>query len=278
MSIRIGVQLHPQHCSYDSLAKAAVEVDELGLDTLWTWDHFYPLYGSPGAPFGDELPPGAAKAEERHNHFEGWTLLTAFAALTKKVEIGLLVTCNSYRNPQLLADMARTVDHISHGRLILGLGSGWYEKDYQEYGYEFGTAVGRLKQLGHDIPLMLERFKNLKPQPVRSPIPIMIGGGGEKMTLRLVAKYASLWNFYGSPDEIAHKCSVIDSWCEKEGRDPKEIERSVLFLQPPSHQEADAYFEAGVRHFILGTGVPFDLSGARSLLEWRRNKLAHSRQ
>lgn len=274
MSIRIGVQLHPQHCSYDSLASAAKKADEMGVDTLWTWDHFYPLYGSPDAPFGDQLPPGAAKDEERHNHFEGWTLLTALAAITKKVDLGLLVTCNSYRNPQLLADMARTVDHISHGRLILGLGSGWYEKDYTEYGYEFGTAVGRLKQLGKDIPVMLERFKQLKPQPVRNPIPIMIGGGGEKMTLRLVAKYASLWNFYGTPDEIAHKCRVLDDWCEKEGRDPKEIERTILTLQPLTEEQADAYYAVGVRHFILGTGTPFDLSPAQTLMNWRKKKLA----
>ncbi len=274
MAIRIGVQLHPQHCSYQEIAQAAKKVDTLGVDTLWTWDHFYPLYGSPGAPMGEDVHPAIADSPLRHSHFEGWTLLTAFATLTTSVDIGLLVTCNSYRNPQLLVDMARTVDHISNGRVILGLGSGWYQKDYDEYGYDFGTAVSRLKDLDRDLPVMQERLKKLKPAPVRNPLPIMIGGGGEKMTLRMVATYAHQWNYFGTPEEMAHKMKVLDSWCEKVGRNPAEIERSILIIRPEGFDHLDAYYDVGIRHFIVGVGAPFPMDRAEQLLKWREQKLA----
>ena len=269
MSLRVGIQLHPQHCTYQALAQAAKEVDDLGFDTLWTWDHFYPLYGCEGAPNGAQLPPNAGDPKERGDHFEGWTLLTAFACLTKRVEIGMMVTCNSYRNPHLLADIYRTADHVSGGRMILGLGSGWYEKDYQEYDFDFGTAVGRLKDLEKNLPLIKARLSRLSPPPLRNPVPLIIGGGGEKLTLRLVAEHATMWNYFGTPDEMRHKISVLNEWCAKIGRDPAEIEKTILMLNPEPIEKLEQYREVGITHFIYGLGTPFDFEQAKALIKWR---------
>lgn len=178
----------------DELLQAARRCDELGVDSIFTWDHFYPLYGEADSP-NKELPP--SESPNAGSHFEGWLTLTAIACHTKKPQVGLLVGCNSYRNPELVADMARTLDHISGGRAILGLGSGWFERDYTEYGYEFGTAIGRLKDLGANLPRVKDRLKKLKPAPIQKPLPLMIGGGGEKVTLRLVGEFATMWNGFG---------------------------------------------------------------------------------
>jgi probable F420-dependent oxidoreductase len=254
MRIRVGVQLHPQHTSYAAYAEAVQQIDALGVDTIWNWDHFYPLYG-----------------ERDGAHFEGWTLLTAMATLTKQAEIGCLVTCNSYRNANLLADMARTVDHISNGRLILGLGAGWFERDYAEYGYEFGTPATRLKAFGEALPVIRERLETLNPKPIRNPMPILIGGGGEKVTLKLTAKYANMWHGFGTPEVYRHKNQVLNEWCEKIGRDPAEIER-VTATKPGQIDTLEALVEAGAQHIIMELGNPFDLSGVKELLAWRDSR------
>jgi probable F420-dependent oxidoreductase len=242
-----GIQLHPQATTMQALRRAAREADALGVDSIWTWDHFYPLYGDPDAA-----------------HFEGWTTLTAIACDTSHARIGHLVTCNSYRNPDLLADMARTVDHVSGGRLTLGLGAGWFERDYAEYGYEFGTAGDRLRHLERGLERVRARLPRLVPGPV-GDLPILVGGGGETVTLRLVATHADAWNGFGPPASWARKNAILDDWCAEVGRDPAEIERTVL-IRPEEVDQADDFVEAGATHLVVQAGDPFDLAPVERLL------------
>ncbi len=249
--IRIGVQLQPQHAAYADIRRAAAEGEEVGADIIFNWDHFYPLSGEP-----DGL------------HLECWTMLGAWAEATSEVEIGALVTCNSYRNPELLADMARTVDHISGGRLILGIGSGWFKKDYDQYGYEFGTAGGRLDALGQALPRIEARLGKLNPAPTRH-IPVLIGGGGEKKTLKLVARHADIWHGFGDVQVVERKVRILDGHCADLGRDPAEIERSVGVGEDPA-ENGQALLDLGVTLFTVSTGGPdFDMSALRRWVAWR---------
>lgn len=252
--IRVGAQMHPQHTTYAAYIEGVRQIEALGADTIWNWDHFFPLYGDP-----------------QGNHFEGWTLLTAMATHTSRAEVGCLVTCNTYRNPALLSNMAKTVDHISGGRLILGLGAGWFERDYKEYGYAFGTAGSRLKALREAIPVIKERWKVDVPPPVRSPIPICIGGGGEKVTLKIVAEQADIWNGFGPVSSFRHKNEVLNNWCREVGRDPATVERSVL-IQAGELSDLDAFVEAGANHIILGMGPPWPLGAVEQLVNWRDSR------
>jgi probable F420-dependent oxidoreductase len=253
-NIRVGVQLHPQQTTYASFADAVKRVESIGVDTIFDWDHFFPLYGEPNGP-----------------HFEGWTMLSAMAVLTTRAEVGALVTCNGYRNPNLLADMARTIDHISSGRLILGIGAGWFERDYNEYGYDFGTPASRLKALGQSLPIIQERLEKLNPPPTRH-IPILIGGGGEKVTLRLTAKYADIWNGFGPLENWQKKNQVLTDWCHKIGRDPTQIERSMAGLRPEDiPNNLNAYVDGGATHLIYGMGAPWDFASVERLVAWKEN-------
>lgn len=254
--IRVGVQMHPQHTTYASFADAVKKFDALGVDTLWDWDHFFPLYGEASGP-----------------HFESWTLLTAMATLTTHAEVGCLVTCNTYRNPALLSNMAKTVDHISGGRLILGLGAGWFERDYTEFGYEFGTPASRLAALGETLKIVKQHWEVDVPKPLRN-IPIMIGGGGEKVTLKLTAQYADMWHGFGGAEQVSHKIDILNSWCAKVGRDPNAIERCCGTRKDSSDADRDAMLKVGATHLILGMGEPWDFQAVEKLVQWRdqRNK------
>jgi probable F420-dependent oxidoreductase len=195
-------------------------------------------------------------------------MLGAWAEQTKRIQFGALVTCNSYRNPELLADMARTVDHISDGRLILGIGSGWFEKDYTKYGYEFGTARSRLDDLDAAMPRIVHRLENLDPPPTRH-IPILIGGGGEKVTLRIVAEHADIWHTFGDIETIDRKSKILDDWGVEVGRDASAIERSIG-IKPEQLGEADAFRAIGVTEFTFGINGPdYDMEPLQPWLAWR---------
>src|SRR5439155_11291931 len=179
--------------------------------------------------------------------------------------IGLLVTSNSYRNPDLLATMAGTVDHLSGGRAILGIGAGWFERDYKEYGYEFGTAGGRLRALEANLLRIRTRLAKLNPQPL-GQVPILIGGGGERVTLRLVAQYADMWNSFGPVENWKRKNAVLDEWCEKSGRDPAAIERTCS-ISVEDLESVDEFVDAGAQMLILRGAAPFPDKPLAQLVE-----------
>jgi probable F420-dependent oxidoreductase len=250
--VRIALQLQPQHAEYRDIRRAVAQGEEIGVDVIYNWDHFFPLRGDPDG-----------------KHFECWTMLGAWAEATERVEFGALVTCNSYRNPELLADMSRTIDHMSGGRFILGIGAGWFRKDYDEYGYEFGKTPGyRLSDLAQALPRIENRLNRLNPPPSRK-IPVLIGGGGEQKTLRLVAKHADVWHSFGDQATFAHKSSVLDRRCAEIGRDPAAIERSIGI---PARQPelGDEFVRLGARQITLGfSGPDYDLAPVPEWLAWR---------
>jgi len=255
--VRIGVQLQPQHADYPQIRDAVRRAEDLGVDVVFNWDHFYPLSGDPDG-----------------KHFECWTMLGAWAEQTSRVEIGALVTCNSYRNPDLLADMARTVDHMSGGRLILGIGAGWKQKDYDQFGYEFGTPGTRIADLAQALPRIKARLAAGNPAPTRQ-IPVLVGGGGERKTLRVVAEHADVWHSFGDVEELRRKSAILDEHGAAVGRDTGAlVERSVGVGAPPE-AVADDLLAAGVTLFTVGTGGPdYDLSLAERWVRWRDERAA----
>src|SRR3954452_18799226 len=168
------------------------------------------------------------------------------AADTSHAQLGTLVTCLPYRNVDLLADIARTVDNISGGRLYLGVGAGWFQRDLDEYGYEFGTVGSRITAFAHALPRLTARLAKLTP-PAAGQLPLLIGGSGETRTLRLVAEHADAWNTFGPASNFAQKSAVLDQRCAEIGRDPSEIERTVL-TDVREAGSLDGYAEAGADH------------------------------
>ncbi len=256
--VRIAVQIAPQHAPYETIRGVAAALEDLGVDVLFNWDHFFPLSG-----------------ERDGLHFESWTMLAALAEQTSHVEIGALVNCNSYRNPNLQADMARTIDHISakggRGRFILGIGSGWFQRDYDEYGFEFGTAGGRLDALAANLPVIEQRWSRLNPPPTRK-IPVLIGGGGEKKTLRMVAKHADIWHSFSDASTLERKLGILAEHGRAVGRDISEIEISVD-ISDSTVAEVEQRHDLGATLFTIGiSGPDYDLAAVRTWLSWRDAK------
>ena len=256
--IRIAAQLHPQQGDYPQLRDAAIRAEELGYDIAYNWDHFFPLYGNRDGP-----------------HLECWTVLAGWAEATSTIEIGPLVTCITYRNPHLLADIARTVDRISGGRVVLGIGAGWNRRDYAEYGYEFDTMGGRIQAMGEAIPEIQRRLAVLNPPPVR-PMPLLIAGTGERRTLKLVAQYADAWHaaFPDRPEDLESPVAALRRWCDDVGRDPADIEWGVG-VEPEDIErflarDAAVYVEMGFSQFTLGfNGPSWPVDGGVPFLSWR---------
>jgi len=200
-------------------------------------------------------------------------MLAAIAEQTSRVEFGALVNCNSYRNADLQADMARTIDHISAhdtgvGRFIFGTGSGWFERDYDEYGYTFGTVGERLDALAENLPRVEARWAKLNPPPTRH-IPVLIGGGGEKKTLKIVAKHADIWHSFSDGDTLRRKLGILGEHCDAVGRDIRDIEISTE-LRARTEADADEQLEIGTTLFTLGiSGPDYDLAPVKKWISWR---------
>lgn len=297
-SLKLGALCWSQHTDWPTLLRTGQHLDHLGFDTLWTWDHLYPIIGSPEGPI-----------------YEGYLTLAAWAQATQRIRLGLMVGANPFRNPALVAKMVTTLDHISNGRAILGIGGAWFETEFRAFGYEFGATPGeRLRWLGEALPIMRAMLRGEEPTiegdryavrqvrndppPIQPQLPILVGGGGEKVTLRLVARHADMNNVGGGFDSVKHKEEVLLQHCADVGRDPAEIERTAsmgpiiirdtaeeahavlrdIFARnggakvwqgrapeeqpsgPPERvaEELARYLDIGYRHLVVGFPSPYD--------------------
>ena len=248
--VRLGVLLWNQATDWPAYESAARKLDELGYEHIWAWDHVYAIFGDPYQPI-----------------FEGWTTLAAWAKVTKRVRLGLLVGANTFRNPGLVAKIVATLDHVSEGRAILGIGGAWFELEHEAHGIEFGSGFGqRLDWLDESVGAMRKlldgetvtssagkyEFRELRhaPVPVQRHLPIMIGGSGERKTLRTVARYADMWNGMGELDTVRHKVEVLKRHCDEVGRDVGQIE-FTLGCKPiirDAERDARRLFESQMEH------------------------------
>jgi alkanesulfonate monooxygenase SsuD/methylene tetrahydromethanopterin reductase-like flavin-dependent oxidoreductase (luciferase family) len=289
--IKVGVLPWGQQTDWPSLLQVGKWADELGYDSLWTWDHLYPIQGDWRGPI-----------------FEGYMTLAGWAGVTSRVTLGLMVGANPFRNPALTAKMATTLDHMSNGRAILGIGGAWFEREHVAYGLDFGSGFGeRLDWLDEAVEVMRAmaggeeatargpryKVKGVRndPPPIQRRLPILIGGDGERKTLHTVAKYADAWNTGGDIDFVRHKDEVLRSWCDRVGRDESEIERTLglglviirddaadagrvedaIRRQHPGYSETAKvgtaeqiaeslvpYVQLGFRHIFYDAPAPFD--------------------
>lgn len=301
--IRFGVQTPPQNVTFQGLRETWKLIDSLGYDTAWTFDHFFPILSDPSGPC-----------------YEGWIALAALACETSLAQLGVLVTGNTYRHPAVLAKMGATLDHTSGGRLIMGMGAGWFELEHAAYGIQFGSTAERIRRLDEAAEIIKRlwtekqvtfegRYYQLKeaycePKPLQQPRPpLMIGGSGEKLMLRVIARHADQWNTFGSPEVFRHKIEVLKEHCAAIGRDFGEIEVSwagaalitesndlkddmvrrmaEAFGAPPEmvakgmlvgpveevRDRITDYIDAGVTHFITIMNAPFDHDSIRRFAE-----------
>jgi probable F420-dependent oxidoreductase len=264
--VRVAVQIQPGGTpDYATWREAVLAADDLGVDVIFGYDHFHrPAMEAivDGKPVLSDEQPDVA-------NFEGWTALASWGEITSHAEIGLLVTGVGYRNADLLADMARTVDHISGGRLILGLGAGWYEKDYTTYGYDFGTFGSRFDLFDESLIRIENRLAALIPPPVRK-LPILIGGTGPKRSLPAVARHADIWHAFQDLDAFRRSSDRVDELAATFGRNGADIERSTLWEDAHS---AEAFREAGVTLFQteLTSDDGYDLASLKQVVAWRDN-------
>jgi alkanesulfonate monooxygenase SsuD/methylene tetrahydromethanopterin reductase-like flavin-dependent oxidoreductase (luciferase family) len=226
-SVKVGVLLWPQTSSWPAIRDAAVRAERAGAASLWTWDHLLAINGPWQGPI-----------------LEGWSILSGWAQVTERATLGLMVAANTFRNPGLTAKLATTLDHLSGGRAILGIGGAWFEREHEAFGIDFGHGFGeRLDRLDesvmllrrlldgetvtHDGPVYPMKDALVAPLPVQRRLPIMIGGSGPKKTLRTLARYGDQWNTGGSLAEIVASDAILRAHCEAIGRDQRDIERTV---------------------------------------------------
>jgi F420-dependent oxidoreductase-like protein len=314
--LKLGVLCWNQYSDWPSFRQAGVRADQLGFDSLWTWDHLYPIVGSHVGPM-----------------FEGYMTLSAWAEATQRISVGLMVGANTFRNPAVVAKMVTTLDHVSGGRAYLGIGAAWFETEHRAFGLEYGASPGeRLRWLGEALPVIRgmlhgeepsaagkhyhqQQVRN-DPRPLQLHLPLLVGGGGEKVTLRLVARYADANNIGGGFESVKRKEAILVRHCEDVGRDPAEIERTTNIgpviirdsaaeavrvldgiyrrnggartwsgrpasaqpVGPPEHvvEVLAPYVELGYRHLIFGFPAPYDEETMARLATEVRPKLVET--
>jgi F420-dependent oxidoreductase-like protein len=227
--VKFGLQLWPQRTTWPEVRESALAAEATGWDSIWAWDHLLAIQGPWQQPI-----------------YEGWMFLAGVAEATKRVRVGLMVGANTFRNPGVTTKLAVTLDHISNGRAVLGIGGAWFEREHEAFGIDFGATVGeRLDRLEEAMPLYRRlfdgelvnhegRFYTFKdalcqPRPIQAHLPILVGGSGLKKTLRTVARHADGWNTSGDPETVKGYLEVLADHCADAGRDMSEIELTISF-------------------------------------------------
>jgi alkanesulfonate monooxygenase SsuD/methylene tetrahydromethanopterin reductase-like flavin-dependent oxidoreductase (luciferase family) len=252
--MKFGAQLWSQATDWPGFRDAALAAEAAGWDSVWTWDHLNAIFGPSQQPI-----------------LEGWSLLSALAPLTRRVRLGLMVGANTFRNPGLTAKLATTLDHLSDGRAVLGIGGAWFEREHDAFGIPFGSGFGeRLDALDESVMLLRRlldgetvthegRFYTFRdalsqPRPVQARLPILVGGSGPRKTLRTVAERADAWNTSGTLEEVRDRVAILDRHCADVGRDRSEIELTVSF--PVTIRETEREAEQAFGALLAHNGTP----------------------